>query len=84
MSKKYFEDLSETVERARERDLLTEDVRLTLLGQVLYASVRGDLTAEETERLQKQIGEPENWRQVMDVALFGDDEEYQRELAETR
>jgi hypothetical protein len=78
----YFKDLRDRIERAQSEGVMSRDVKLVFLGEILYASVRNDLTIQETDRLQDLVGVPEDWRRTKSIALLGDDEEYRRDRAE--
>jgi len=52
-----------------------------LHGQVLYAAVRGDLTKEEVDRLEALLNLPDDSFRLEEFALFGHDDEYQRDFA---
>jgi hypothetical protein len=78
--KAYFEDLKETIERGRANDMPRE-AHLMLHGQVLYAAVRGDLTKEEVDRLEALLNLPDDSFRLEEFALFGHDDEYQRDFA---
>lgn len=77
----YFEDLKEIIERGLANGM-PRDARLVMLGQILYARITGELSPEEAHQLEELIGLPEDWRRLQEFAIFGDDEEYQREEQE--
>lgn len=66
-----FEDLRETVESAVAHSA-DRDARLILVGQISYAVVAGDITPNQGEELEAKLGKREEWKDALEMALFGD------------
>ncbi len=84
MASKYFEDLKETIEEARKNGA-PKEARLVLLGRVLQSGLVFEIIYDEQKTLEDLIGwqedlSPEEWFQIEEFALFGHDEEYQRDV----
>ena len=78
---KYFKDLKGIIEQAQANNAPQES-ELVLLGQVLYAQMRGDLTIDESLKLEEMLDLPGNAQQIIEFAMFGDDDEYQEDVRE--
>ena len=76
---KHFRDLKEIIEQAQSNNAPQES-ELVLVGQILYAQMRGDLTIDESLELEEMLDLPDNAQQIIEFAMFGDDDEYQDEI----
>ena len=78
---KYFKDLEGIIEQAQANGAPQES-ELVLVGQIRYAQMRGDLTIDESLKLEEMLDLPDNAQQIIEFAMFGDDDEYQDDLRE--
>jgi thiazole synthase len=58
---------------------MPQEAKLIILGQILYAVTRDELTNQEGWQLEELLGEREQWKDALSYAIFGnelEDEEY--------
>lgn len=73
-----FEEFQELIERGLKNNM-PKEAKLIILGQILYAVTRDELTNQEGWQLEELLGGREQWKDALSYAIFGnelEDEEY--------
>jgi thiazole synthase len=73
-----FEEFQELIERGLQNNM-PQEAKLIILGQILYAVTRDELTNQEGWRLEELLGGREQRKDALSYAIFGnelEDEEY--------
>jgi thiazole synthase len=73
-----FEEFKELIERGLQNNM-PQEAKLIILGQILYAVTRDELTNQEGWQLEDLLGGREQWKDALGYAIFGnelEDEEY--------
>lgn len=65
-----FEEFKETIEQGLANEM-PRDAKLILLGQILYAVTRDELTNQEAWQLEEMLGGREQWEKSLGYAVFG-------------
>ncbi|PSF32673.1 hypothetical protein C7H19_21355 [Aphanothece hegewaldii CCALA 016] len=66
-----FETFKERIEKGQSNNM-PRDAKLILLGQILYAVTRNELTNQEAWKLETMLGNPEEWEEGLSYAIFGE------------
>jgi thiazole synthase len=67
-----FQGFKEQIEGALEKSNIPREARLVIIGQLLYASERGDITDNEYRKLKDMLGKPEEFREILQLAHYGE------------
>ena len=73
-----FEEFKQLIERGLQNNMPPE-AKLIILGQILYAVTRDELTNQEGWQLEELLGGREQWKDALNYAIFWnelEDEEY--------
>jgi thiazole synthase len=77
-----FEEFKELIEQGLHNNL-PQEAKLIILGQILYAVTRDELTDQEGWQLEELLGGREQWKHALAYAIFGNElenEEYVQEM----
>lgn len=69
-----FKDFEEIIQRGLQNNM-PRDANLIILGQIIYAVTRNELSIEEGWQLEKMLGGREQWEQAIEYAILGDIQE---------
>ena len=69
-----FKDFEEIIQQGLQNNM-PHDAKLIILGQIIYAVTRDELSIEEGWQLEKMLGGREQWEQAIEYAIFGDVQE---------
>lgn len=69
-----FENFQEIIERGK-RNQMPRDAKLIILGEILYAVTRNELTNREAWELEEMLGNREDWEEGLAYAVFGESKE---------
>ncbi len=71
-----FEEFKDLIERGLANQM-PHDAKLIILGQILYAVTRDELTNQQAWQLEDLLGGREQWQNSLTYAVFGSDPEAQ-------
>jgi thiazole synthase len=71
-----FDEFKELIERGLQNNM-PQEAKLIILGQILYAVTRDKLTNQEGWKLEELLGVPEQWKDTLSHAIFGNELEYE-------
>ena len=66
-----FEEFKERIEEGLKNNM-PRDAKLIILGQILYAVTRDELTNQEGSQLEEMLGGREQWKESLAYAIFGE------------
>ena len=66
-----FEIFKERIKKGQINNM-PRDAKLILLGQILYAVTRNELTNQEAWELEEMLGNREEWEEGLSYAIFGE------------
>jgi thiazole synthase len=66
-----FEDFKQRIEAAVKRNM-PRDAKLVVLGQISYAVIRDEITHRQADELKRMMGNPVEWEDAMEWAIFGE------------
>lgn len=81
-----FEEFKELIEQGLQNNMPQES-KLIILGQILYAVTRDELTNQQGWQLEEMLGGRKQWKDALNYAIFGnelEDEEYSQEIGAFR
>jgi thiazole synthase len=67
-----FEEFQELIERGLQNNM-PQEAKLIILGQILYAVTRDELTNQEGWQLEELLGGREQWKDALSYAIFGNE-----------
>jgi hypothetical protein len=73
MSQIRFNDFAEIIDIA-QKNQISRDAKLILVGRISYALELGDLTFAEAQQLEDQLGGRQQWQEAYEMALSGETE----------
>jgi len=74
-----FEEFKERIEQGLAHQM-PRDAKLIILGQILYAVTRDELTNQQAWQLEELLGGREQWQDGLTDAVLGSDPEAQAQL----
>jgi thiazole synthase len=74
-----FEEFQELIERGLQNNM-PQEAKLIILGQILYAVTRDELTNQEGWQLEEMLGGREQWKDALSYAIFGNELEDEEHL----
>ncbi len=66
-----FEEFKELIEQGIKNNM-PRDAKLIILGQILYAVTRDELTSQEGWQLEEMLGGRDQWKEGLAYAIFGE------------
>ena len=66
-----FEEFKQRIEEGLKNNM-PRDAKLIILGQILYAVTRDELTNQEGWQLEEMLGGREQWKESLAYAIFGE------------
>jgi thiazole synthase len=73
-----FDEFKELIEQGLHNNM-PQEAKLIILGQILYAVTRDELTNQQGLQLEEMLGGREQWKDALSYAIFGkelEDEEH--------
>ena len=70
LSSKVFEEFKEIIEEGLKNNW-PRDAKLIILGQILYAVTRDEITNRKPWELEEMLGKREEWEEALTYAIFG-------------
>jgi thiazole synthase len=67
-----FKEFQELIERGLQNNM-PQEAKLIILGQILYAVTRDELTNQEGWQLEELLGKRGQWKDALSYAIFGND-----------
>ena len=67
-----FDEFKELIEQGLHNNMPYE-AKLIILGQILYAVTRDELTNQQGWQLEEMLGGREQWKDALIYAIFGND-----------
>jgi thiazole synthase len=80
-----FDEFKELIEQGLHNNM-PQEAKLIILGQILYAVTRDELTNQQGWQLEEMLGGREQWKDALSYAIFGnelEDEEHLQGLERT-
>jgi thiazole synthase len=74
-----FEEFQELIERGLQNNM-PQEAKLIILGQILYAVTRDELSNQEGWQLEEMLGGREQWKDALSYAIFGNELEDEEHL----
>ena len=78
-----FDEFKELIEQGLQNNM-PQEAKLIILGQILYAVTRDELTNQQGWQLEEMLGGREQWKDALSYAIFGnklEDEEHLQVIA---
>jgi thiazole synthase len=69
-----FENFKDRIERSKINKI-PRDAKLIILGQILYAVTRNELSEKQGWELEEMLGGREEWEDALAYAIFGEAKE---------
>lgn len=69
-----FKDFEEIIQQGLQNNM-PRYAKLIILGHIIYAVTRNELSLEEGWQLEKMLGGREQWEQAIEYAILGDVQE---------
>ena len=66
-----FEDFQDMINRGQQNNM-TRDAKLIILGQILYAVTRNELTNQQAWKLEEMLGNRQDWEADLAYVIFGE------------
>jgi thiazole synthase len=66
-----FEDFQDLINRGQQNNM-TRDAKLIILGQILYAVTRNELTNQQAWKLEEMLGNRQDWEADLAYVIFGE------------
>jgi thiazole synthase len=74
-----FEEFQELIERGLQNNM-PQEAKLIILGQIIYAVTRDELSNQEGWQLEEMLGGREQWKDALSYAIFGNELEDEEHL----
>jgi thiazole synthase len=66
-----FDDFQDIINRGQKNNM-TRDAKLIILGQILYAVTRNELTNQQAWKLEEMLGDRQEWENDLAYVIFGE------------
>ena len=66
-----FDDFKDMIKRGQENHM-SKNAKLIILGQILYAVTRNELTNKQAWELEAMLGERQEWEADLAYVIFGE------------
>ena len=72
--KTIFDNFKDRIERGKIKKI-PRDAKLIILGQILYAVTRNELSEKQGWELEEMLGGRDEWEDALAYAIFGEGKE---------